>query len=242
VGTEIVVSGSAFTPNATILIKYDNNQVATAVSDTLGSFSFNIKAPASKGGSHSITVTDGATILSTPYTMESNPPQVPGLVSPAQDDKADSLALFQWSPVSDPSGVTYVFQLAQDSGFSTLLIEKSGLTVTKYQITEKDKLASTGTDKPYYWRVKAIDGASNESSWSAPQSFVVGFILPSWLWYVIYAVAGLLLLGIGFVVGMRVERLREYEPESTGPSEPSEPTEPTDSGGGENNNTGQDSK
>ena len=77
-------------------------------------------------------------------------------------------------------------------------MEKDGLTETEYTLTEEESLASTEKEAPYYWRVKSIDGASNESAWTYPISFYVGVswtALPSWAWYILYAL-GAVLLGI----------------------------------------------
>ena len=62
-------------------------------------------------------------------------------------------------------------------------------------LTNQEVLASVSKDTPYYWRVKAIDGANNQSDWSAPFTFYVGTVLkPS-----NYA---LILVGICIVVGV----------------------------------------
>ena len=49
-----------------------------------------------------------------------------------------------------------------------------------YTLTsDEEKLPSTPADGFYYWRVKAIDGAANESDWSAANKFWVSW-LPDW--------------------------------------------------------------
>ncbi len=116
--------------------------------------------------------------------MDSTPPPAPTLASPAKDANVPALANFQWSPVTDPSGVTYTLQIARDAGFNSIVVQKTGLTTPSYQLTEQEKLDSTGKDKPYYWRVKAIDGASNESPWSTALTFTVGFHLPNLAYYI----------------------------------------------------------
>ena len=66
-------------------------------------------------------------------------------------------------------------------------------------LTKAEKLASVKEEHPYYWRVKAIDSAANESEWSEPNSFYVGysFVLPKWT---IYTLIGVGVLFIGFLV------------------------------------------
>jgi hypothetical protein len=97
-------------------------------------------------------------------------------------------------------------QIAQDSAFSTKIFEKVGLITNSYQLTDEQKLKSSEKDKPYYWRVKAIDAASNESNWSTSQSFTVGTNFPGWLWIVIWVVGGIIILLVGFILGRRLKR------------------------------------
>jgi hypothetical protein len=52
------------------------------------------------------------------------------------------------------------------------VLEKK-LTGSEYTLTREEKLAAVKRESPYYWSVKAIDGAANESEWSAPGSFYV---------------------------------------------------------------------
>ena len=54
-----------------------------------------------------------------------------------------------------------------------MALERKDLTLSEYFLTETEKLSPTKAEEPYYWRVKAIDGASNESDWSDPGSFYV---------------------------------------------------------------------
>jgi hypothetical protein len=75
---------------------------------------------------------------------------------------------FKWSGVSDPSGITYTLEVANNYNFlpNGLTIKRTGLTETSCALD-----IAPGT---YYWRVKAVDGADNESEWSdVPYEFVV---------------------------------------------------------------------
>jgi hypothetical protein len=206
VGSEINVTGNAFNPGSAVTVKFDSIEAATATADSVGSFSVALKTPASKGGPHNITVSDGNTSSIISFNIETTPPTIPVPTLPVNGDKGDSLAKFQWNPVSDPSSpVSYTLQLAQDSSFSSMILEKVNLTTNNYQLTEFQKLKATGQDKPYYWRVKAIDSAGNESNWSNIQRFSVGAILPGWLLIVIYAASGLFLLLVGFFLGRKLK-------------------------------------
>ena len=88
--------------------------------------------------------------------------------------------------MEDPSGVTYTLQIATDDSFNTLLLEKQGLTQSHYTLAGEESLQQTDSNAPYYWRVKAVDGAENESAWSNPQTLYVRFV-PQWAIYIIIA-------------------------------------------------------
>ena len=217
VGSEVTVSGSAFKAGAQVIVTYDGTQIATTTVSAEGLYSVNFKVPAGKHGDHAVTASDGTNKMSLTFTMESTPPPAPTLLAPAKDAQADPLAKFQWTPVTDPSGVSYTLQVAQDPGFNSLFVQKAGLTEPTYQLTAQEQLRAAGKDRPYYWRVEAIDGASNEGPWSLTQTFVVGTgtsgtpgtsgsQLPPWLLYFIYAVVAILLLGIGYYIGRRSGR------------------------------------
>ena len=138
--------------------------------------------------------------------MESEAPPVPTLLLPEADDKAKSEAYFDWEDVEDISGVTYILQIASDAVFTTIVREKHGLTSSEYTITEEEKLESVSKDEPYYWRVRAVDSASNKSQWSDAQSFYIGFQWPEfqgWPLYTVIGVGGVLLFILGFWLGRR---------------------------------------
>jgi hypothetical protein len=101
--------------------------------------------------------------------------------------------------------VNYTLQIAQAPDFSTILISKKGLTDESYQLTAEEQLDTSGRNKPYYWRVKAVDAALNEINWSTASTFTIGFTMPSWVWYMIYAVAGLLIFIGGYYMGSHFE-------------------------------------
>jgi hypothetical protein len=134
--------------------------LASGTVDSDGSFSVSFKAPAAKAGSHVITVSDENNSVDFTFVMESDLPPIPVLLSPIKSESAAAAAAFQWAPVIDPSGATYTLQVSLDPNFSSLLLEKKGLPSSNYQLTEEEKLKSSGRDMPYYWRVKAVDAAS----------------------------------------------------------------------------------
>jgi hypothetical protein len=74
------------------------------------------------------------------------------------------------------------------SDFSQPILNKTDITGNRYTLTATEALPSG----QYYWRVKAIDGASNESSWSQVRLLKSG-LMPLW------ALALIILFGIAAV-------------------------------------------
>ncbi|MFA5858223.1 MAG: FlgD immunoglobulin-like domain containing protein [Elusimicrobiota bacterium] len=99
---------------------------------------------------------------------DSTPPPMPALVSPANASAQSSNNItFDWSDVTDPSGVTYEVQIDNNADFSSPAVNQTALAVSTYANTVA---LGNGT---FYWRVRAKDGKSNYSSWSASRSFTI---------------------------------------------------------------------
>jgi hypothetical protein len=198
VGTPITLTGTGFGPQRTLTIKYDTTNISTTTqTDAKGGFSLVFNAPVSKGGNHSVIVSDGTNTITNTFAMDAAAPAVPVVLAPINKN-AGTMPELSWQAVNDPSGVTYWLQVARDASFNNLVIEKKGLTSPVYQLTEDEKLESASKNEPYFWHVKAIDGASNESAFSQAQSFYVGFILPDWGLYVIFGAAVVIAFFLGF--------------------------------------------
>jgi hypothetical protein len=208
VGSQVTVNGVGFRPNTTVNINYDAQTVASAAADANGKFTASFTAPQSKAGRHTITATDGSDSATATFNMESTPPPVIQPSLPFDGTKAKSQAAFSWSPVTDPSGVTYTLQIATDDSFSanSLVLEKTGITGPEYTLTKEEKLESVDKETPYYWRAQAVDGAGNESGWTSPGAFYIGFALDlgtGWILYTLIGIAGLLVLAVGYLLGRR---------------------------------------
>jgi len=208
VGMELTITGTGFTPNATVTVTYETTPttLATVPTDSSGDFTAPITIPASVGGAHTITVSDGSISKIFDFVMESTPPGTPLLVLPLIDEKAESGTGFDWDDVTDISQpVTYDLQVAADSTFNFLLVNKTGLTTSEYTLTEAERLESTSKEEPYYWRVRAVDAASNASAWSYPSTFYVGFIFEftGWVVYVTMAVIAVGCFFLGLWLGRR---------------------------------------
>jgi len=205
VGMELLISGGGFIANATVTITYSNNDetipVATVPADDDGRFSVDFTIPPGIAGSYTITATDDTSTATSTFTMESQSPTTPVPLRPKVGDTAAAEAFFDWEDVTDDSGVSYTLQVASDADFTTIVLEKEGLSSSEYTLTEEEKLESTEKEVPYYWRVKAVDGAFNESDWTYTISFHIGVSwasLPNWAWYIFGALGALVLGILGF--------------------------------------------
>jgi hypothetical protein len=206
VGMDFTVSGTGFKANTNITITFESTPVvvATTTSNASGSFTVTFKIPAAVAGSHTIKATDGTTTKEFAFFMDSTAPAAPTLKTPVTDKKASQPVIFDWNAVTDPSGVTYILQISHDASFSTLVLEKTGLTTTSYTMTKEEKLESSGAKTPYYWRVLAVDQAGNVGAWSTANTFSIGFIWPSWMVHVWYSLGIVVALILGLWLGRRM--------------------------------------
>ena len=213
VGTNVTVTGGGFATSKNVIISYDGIQEATAQSNSKGSFSATFTVPESPHGVRQVTAEVEGTIEATKtFTMESDAPDVPELISPPDESRVGIIgkvrATFEWSAVSDPSGVRYDLQIATSAdvasvgGLADPIVSVQGIVGTKYTLNATDALPY-GT---YYWIVQAIDGAENEGGWTEPVSLRAG-LLPLWAFIVaVVAIAA----GIGAAVYFFVIRKRVY--------------------------------
>jgi hypothetical protein len=215
VGMELTITGVGFMPSHEVTVTYsmsgtESDTLATDTTDASGNFDVTFTIPPSLGGAHIITVTDGTIVKSFDFVMESNPPPTPVLSLPEADTKLKD-RLFEWGAVEDvapaSSPVTYDLQIASDANFTTesVLISVTGLTTASYTLPEEEELESTGEDAPYYWKVRAVDAASNASLWSAASTFTVGwsFEFTGWVVWVTMVVVAILFFFLGLWLGRR---------------------------------------
>jgi hypothetical protein len=186
VGMNLTAIGSGFAANEDVDIMCDGRQVATAGTNDKGSFEASFLMPESQHGERSVTAQDAARNKATAiFTMESDPPSMPTLASPSNGSVVGLIGgvrpTFEWSAVSDVSGVRYSLQIAASAdvtptgGFVDPLVSVEGIVGTSYTLEETEALPY-GT---YYWIVQAVDCAENESSWTAARSLRAG-LLPLW--------------------------------------------------------------
>jgi hypothetical protein len=211
VGTNLTVTGRGFAANKDVVIKYSDSQKATATTNNTGGFEAIFPVPESQHGEHNVTAEDAAGNNATAiFTMESVPPDTPALISPLDASRVGFIGkvrpTFNWSAVSDPSGVYYSLQIAAsanvtDSGeFVHPLVSVADIVGTNYTLNATQALPY-GT---YYWIVRAVDRAANAGNWTATRSFHAG-LLP--LWAFIAAIVAIVML-IGTLVYFFVIRRR----------------------------------
>lgn len=82
---------------------------------------------------------------------DTTPPSVPTLVAPVNGASVNtSTPTFDWSDLSDPSGLTYQVQVDNNTDFSSPQIDVSRLGTSAYTPGQ------TLSDSTYVWRVRAI--------------------------------------------------------------------------------------
>lgn len=219
IGMQAAVQGLGFRPGFPVSLTYDNIKLEGTTVNDIGSFSQIFKIPVSRFGKHTVTASDGVNSQNVEFTIESTQPPAPATSLPADGERLTRDAHFEWTPVSDPSGVLYTFEIADDSKFSNIIMSQSNIIANYIDITEDSKMLP-GKEKPYYWRVKAVDRASNESNWSLVSSFYKGHTfftiignMPEWVKWVLI-ILGLMLFGFMFFwIGHTIRKLRSLDDE-----------------------------
>ena len=223
IGMEVAVTGSGFKARYPINITY-NNESITTTSAADGAFFATFKIPPIPSGEHTITASDGTNLLTTSFVIELDAPPDPALLLPEDGAEVMTQVYLDWEDVSDESQpVTYSLQISSKENFTTssVVLEKTELVESKYTLTQEEKLKlAPGSD--YYWREKAIDGASNESSWSATRSFRVAEApelvppvppsSPAWLSYLWWGLGAIGIIGLALLsywLSRRIASLRQ---------------------------------
>jgi hypothetical protein len=213
VDMDLTVTGHGFATDKEVVIKYDGSEKARTTTDAKGSFS-GVTFPVPEGihGAHQVTAEDAAGNNATAiFTMESVPPPVPELESPLDTSRVGFVGkvrpTFEWSAVSDPSGVRYSLQIAPSAnvtttGFVNPVVSVTDLVGTNYTLNATEALPY-GT---YYWIAQAVDRAENAGNWTAAYSFRAG-LLP--LWAFILIIVAIVVL-IGALVYFFIIRRRTY--------------------------------
>jgi len=143
-------------------------------------------------------------------TRDTTPPPTPSLISPSNGSTVtDATPILDWSDVSDSSGVTYSLSITNDAGFVSIVLEKSGLMFSTYELTSGEALPA-GT---YYWRVRAVDGVGNVGSWSENWSFTVSaaptsVVTPPISLAIPIGIVAIAIIAIGATIIVKKQKLR----------------------------------
>jgi hypothetical protein len=102
------------------------------------------------------------------FRVDTLKPAAPGLVSPADGENTnDNTPTFEWTSVTDPSGVTYQIQIGDNVG--SPVYWAIDITEITHTLLDENALALG----MYYWRVRAVDGVGNIGDWSESRTFTV---------------------------------------------------------------------
>ncbi|MFA5309672.1 MAG: hypothetical protein WC370_09350 [Dehalococcoidales bacterium] len=209
VGSSVVIWGSGFLNNSLVTVTYDGTKITESTAGADGHFVTSpFQIPASAHGDHVIAVTDGVNTESVTFTLESTPPSVPTGAAPASGASLKKPYLFDWNDVTDASApVKYELQIATDTGFSadSLVLNKTGLMESQYKLTEAEGLNLSSDLGVYYWRIRAVDAASNDSAWTSPGQFKVikPFSYVGWPLWLTIAVGAVVFFLAGLWLGRR---------------------------------------
>ena len=98
------------------------------------------------------------------FTVDTEPPSVPTFVPYDPDPTNDNTPILDWDDMK--GAVKYHIQIDNDSDFSSTLVDDSSVPLSTY--TPLPLLDGT-----YFWRVRSIDEAGNESDFSSTDNFTV---------------------------------------------------------------------
>lgn len=196
VGDSINVDGTGFGKNKAVTVKYGSKEIVLSIStNSSGSFNANIPAQEGMSGNIIITATDADEVAaSANFSMEANAPEAPRIASPKDGARVgylgDTKVKFDWTDVSDPSGVFYNLQLNTTTDFSTPVLDISKLTESEYMLLESESLPPG----KYYWRIQAVDRAGNNSKWVGPLVIRTAFVSITTFAIIIVAVIAFIII------------------------------------------------
>jgi hypothetical protein len=114
--------------------------------------------------------------------ISANSPTTPSLISPASNALVTDLKpKLDWSNSSLPVGAIfdhYHLEVAEDSQFSTLLIDENIIGLSNSEFFPPENLSS---NMKYYWRVRAFNTDGQFSAWSTVGSFRESILPPALL-------------------------------------------------------------
>jgi hypothetical protein len=198
-GDSIQLKGTGFPANERVLIYLNDLSLdVNVIANQKGSFYQPVKIPSIDPGQYKLVAANGNRGISKsveiqilpvktdikedvskpdpPVTIpvpqevtDTFPPAAPLPISPIGEKIGyfgDQTITFKWSDVADSGGVRYSMEILKDP--------EAKETVLRVKDLKENYFISSVQPGIYYWRVKAVDGAGNESDWySAGYSFEV---------------------------------------------------------------------
>jgi len=196
VGEVVSVRGTGFSKAKDVTVSYgDVSMIPGLTTDTNGSFSSSFETPKDISGEINVKAVDSDGIAaSATFTMESTPPETPRISAPKDGSTVgylgDVKVTFDWTDVTDPSGVTYELEISPHANFASTLLLVDGLTYSQYALSEAESLSHG----EYYWRVRAVDDAGNASDWTPPAVVKAGYMTMQTLIIIIVVIIVLVIL------------------------------------------------
>jgi len=209
VGAPIGIGGAGFAAGSTVTIKYGGVTRATAQVEPNGTFQVIFSIPAIAPGARQFTISDGVNTTTASFVVEATAPATPAALLPDPGAKIEIPVTFDWDNVTDASlPVTYDFQIATDEDFTTdsIILGKTALTESLFMLTEAEGLELASDNATYFWRVKSVDGALNESGWTTGSEFLASgpSTFPRWALILIIVFGAIFVFGLGFWLGRRM--------------------------------------
>jgi hypothetical protein len=213
VGAEVVVSGTGFVESGTATIEYDDALISSVAISQEGIFLASFNVPVSTHGEHVLTISDGISRKELAFVVEAEAPAPPNLLLGTSLVVKEGAEIFiDWEDVTDKSlPVTYTLQLARDASFSerSILLEMKDLTESEY-LVESSINQQLQPRQTYYWRLRAVDSASNTGEWTETGEIIIVPVsqVPDWLMYLLAVLGGLSILFIWYLIRRADRRSR----------------------------------
>jgi hypothetical protein len=173
--------------------------------DAGGLFDYTVKIPDAHKGVFQITVINGSSTETFDFIVDGPAAPAPHLVCPASGSHLSQVSVFSWSPVDDPSAITYQFQLGADPDLQVVLVDKPRITGLGCQLTkaEEEAMKQLAQRSVLYWRVRVVDGIGQAGAWSSVNRFEI--IPPLQTWRVFAIGLGILVVcSIAFLIYHRL--------------------------------------
>ena len=224
VGSTVNLTGTGLAANSDIQVLFDDlpfREIGAVTTDNLGDFSKSFTIPRAKADSHTIKVIDNINnTASAQFNIGNAVPFAPVPISPADGARigisGDVTPTLSWTEVEDPNGVTYNLQIDDNPEFSHPFINETGIEGSRYTLPKTDELHQ-GT---FYWRVKAVNGASVESPWSKTYVIQSGVMPASILIMIVVLV--LVAVAAGILFGYILPTRRRKAAQAAALSQPAE--------------------